>query len=406
MEQLHGKIKSELNGLASFGLESSGGVSRLLYDENWVKAQNYLKEKFEHAGLVAYYDEVGNLFGRLEGENTNETILSGSHVDTVTQGGTLDGQLGIISGFIAIDYLKETYGKPKRNLEVISIAEEEGSRFPYTFWGAKNLVGSALKEDVETIADANGVSFEQAMRQAGFNYRTKPVRDDIKAFVELHIEQGKVLETEKKAIGVVTAISGQRRYTVKLKGEANHAGTTPMSYRHDAVHCFAKICVEATEKANQIGDPLVITFGKVEPKPNVVNVVSGEVLFTIDCRHTDAQALIDFTAQLEADMEATAKSMGLSIEIDRYMDAPPVPMDEKIIEMMENGIKAAGLDYKMMYSGAGHDAQIIADIAPVGMIFAPSIAGISHNPKEATHLEDLVEGVKALIASLYELGYK
>jgi len=406
METLHQILRENLDGLSSFGREASGGVSRLLYDENWVKAQMHLKDTFEKAGLAAYFDEVGNLFGRLEGENPNETILSGSHVDTVVQGGTLDGQLGIIAGFVAIDYLNKTYGKPKRNLEVVAIAEEEGSRFSCTYWGSRNIVGTVTEEEIGNIADGEGIPFVKAMKEAGFGFKESTTRTDFKGFVELHIEQGIVLEREQKALGVVTAIAGQYRYTVKLSGEANHAGTTPMSLRKDAVHCFSKICYEATEKAKVAGDPLVVTFGRVVPEPNVVNVVAGDLLFTIDCRHTDEEELKVFTEEMEADMERTAAEMGLAIDIDPWMKVPPVPMDDGLVAMIEAQCKEAGLNYKMMPSGAGHDAQVLAKAMPCAMIFVPSIAGISHNPAEVTHLDDLVEGTKALIAALYELAYQ
>ena len=229
---------------------------------------------------------------------------------------------------------------------------------------------------------------------------------DIKAFVELHIEQGNVLENQGLQIGVVNSIAGQRRYTVVMKGQANHAGTTPMGYRRDAVYAFSRICAESIEKARAIGDPLVLTFGKVEPKPNTVNVVPGEVLFTIDCRHTDSDVLIDFTQKLEQRINEIANEMDIEATIDLWMDEAPVPMDANIVAILEEAAKKAHMKYRVMHSGAGHDSQIIAPHYPTAMIFVPSIGGISHNPAEATKLEDLVEGVKMMASALYELAYK
>lgn len=402
-------LKENIDSLANIGNDPAGGMTRLLYSDAWLAAQNYVKEKLEEIGLVASYDEVGNLFGRIEGTKyPEETILAGSHIDTVVNGGTLDGQFGVIAAYLAIQSLLETYGKPLRSLEVISMAEEEGSRFPTVFWGSKNFVHEAQPEDVFDIADSEGVKFIDEMQRCGFDFRSekKAKRDDIKAFVEIHIEQGNVLENEQLQIGVVNSIAGQKRYTIILKGEANHAGTTPMGYRKDAVYGFSEICFEAINRATEVGDPLVLTFGKVEPKPNTVNVVPGEVLFTMDCRHTDSAELTAFTKEMEELMKKIAEKHGLTIEIDLWMDEVPVPMNVGLVASIEKAAIAENKNYKIMHSGAGHDAQIIAPHFPSAMIFVPSIKGISHNPAEATKLEDLVAGVKVLASTLYELAYQ
>ncbi len=408
MDHLAMQVEESINWLSSIGADPAGGISRLLYDDNWLIAQKGLEERFQQIGLQTSFDEVGNLFGRVEGSKyPSETIMSGSHVDTVVNGGSLDGQFGIIAAYLAAKYLLETYGQPLRSLEVISMAEEEGSRFPYAFWGSKNIWGLAKKEEVIEAADAEGIAFVDAMRKSGFDFRSDAdIRQDIKAFVEIHIEQGNVLETIGKPIGIVNSIVGQKRYTIKLSGEANHAGTTPMSYRKDAIYGYSKIVSQAIEKANQAGDPLVLTFGHVEVVPNTVNVVPGQVTFTMDCRHTDAEFLQSFTKGLEADMQATAAEQGLTIEIDLWMDEQPVPMSDEIVQALIAACNENKLDYKLMHSGAGHDSQIFAQFVPTAMLFVPSIAGISHNPAEATKLSDLVEGVKALIVSLYKLAYE
>lgn len=287
------------------------------------------------------------------------------------------------------------------------MAEEEGSRFPTVFWGSKNFVGIADNDEVKDIADAEGESFVAEMQRQGFNFKPAQTRrDDIKAFVEEHIEQGNILEMEHKQIGVVTSIAGQRRYDITLKGEANHAGTTPLGYRHDAVYGMSKMISKALDKAHEIGDPLVLTFGKVVPKPNTVNVVPGEVLFTMDCRHTDADFLVQFSTEIEDMMKEIAQEMGLEINIDLWMDEVPVPMDKNIVATVEQKAQDGNYNYRVMHSGAGHDSQIIAPVYPTAMIFVPSINGISHNPAEATNFEDLVVGVKLLADTLYELAYK
>lgn len=402
------EIESTMNWISSYGADPTGGMSRLLYSDSWLEVQNALKNKFEELGMEANFDEVGNLFGKVIGtENPEETIATGSHVDTVVNGGNLDGQLGIFGGYLAIKHLLETYGKPKRSLEVISMAEEEGSRFPTVFWGSKNLFGLGNKEEVVNIADANGVKFVDAMHKCGFDFKkdSSSSMKDVKAFVELHIEQGNTLEMEKQSVGIINGIVGQKRYNITLKGEANHAGTTLMKYRKDVIQVFAQIVTESIKKAKDIGDPLVLTFGKIVVKPNTVNVVPGDALFTMDCRHTDADILTNFTKQIEEDMKRIASDAGVEIDIDCWMNEAPVPMNENIISVIEEACKESNLNYRLMHSGAGHDSQIIAPRIPTGMIFVPSIKGISHNPEERTELEDLKQGIEALASSLYKLAY-
>lgn len=407
MNILENDVAEIVNWIAGFGGLESGGTTRLLYSDEWLQAQNQLKQRMQQFGMETYFDDIGNLFGRIPGKKyAEQVVMSGSHVDTVINGGRLDGQLGIVGAFLAIKYLYETYGEPLRTLEVVSFAEEEGSRFPYSFWGSKNVLAIANPDDVKNIQDKAGTNFVDAMTHCGFKFNTKPARSDIKAFVELHIEQGGVLEREQKSIGVVTSIVGQRRYNIRLSGQANHAGTTPMSYRKDAVYCFSRICQESINKAIKVGDPLVLTFGSVIPKPNVVNVVPGEVLFSMDCRHTDAKELISFTKEIEQDMKRIADEMGLAIEINLWMDEAPIPMDKSLTNMLEKQCEKEGLSYRVMHSGAGHDSQIFAPKIPTAMIFVPSIDGISHNPAENTHLKDLTEGVKALAYALYQLAYQ
>lgn len=398
-----------LEWLGEFGKDSEGGISRLLYSSEWMEAQEALENLMKEEGFQVQYDEVGNLFGRLEGTKyKDETILTGSHVDTVKNGGYYDGQFGIVAGVLALKYLKETYGQPLRNIEVVSMAEEEGSRFPYTFWGSKNIVGTAKRSEVENINDFNGVPFVQAMREAGFDFRdeSKELRKDIKAFIELHAEQGGVLEIEQTPIGIVQHIVGQRRFTIEIEGEANHAGTTPMGYRKDAMDAASRMIVAINDIAVKYGDPLVATVGKVEVKPNIVNVVPGKVIFTIDCRHTHKDVLIQATEEMQEIMKKIALCTEVNLNIDLWMDADPVPMDEQIVQVIQEQCEKNGLNYKLMHSGAGHDAQIMAELAPTSMIFVPSHKGISHSPLEFTEPKDLAEGLKALIGALYELGYK
>lgn len=398
------KLEALLAGLTACGQDPEGGVTRFLYDESWRDAQTYLQKTFSEAGMSAYFDAIGNLYGRAEGSEPG-VVLTGSHVDTVRQGGHLDGQFGIIAGFVAIQQLLERYGKPKKTLEVVSLAEEEGSRFPYGFWGSKNVVGIDDRAFLKTATDGEGISFVDAMADSGFDIEApNPARTDIEAFVEVHIEQGQVLETLKKTIGVVTTVVGIKRYSVTIKGKANHAGTTPMGLRADALEWASRAMIAIIDKAKSVGDPLVVTFGKVEVKPNVPNVIPGEATFSIDIRHTEQEALDSFAIDVEAMIQSLMPANVEAI-IESWMDQAPIPMDKNLVSLVEAACKENKVDYQLMASGAGHDAQIFAPHFPATMFFVPSIEGISHNPKEATRMEDLLVGIEVLMDILYKLAY-
>lgn len=401
------RIDELMDWISSISDEEGKGTTRLLYSDSWCTAQNELKTLFENDGMKVEFDSVGNLFATVEGsEEPKAVIASGSHVDTVVKGGRLDGQLGIMTAYLAIKALLKEYGQPKKSLRIISMAEEEGSRFPYAFWGSKNIFGLTKKEDVENIYDNQGISFVDAMQESGFNFLEGEAQfKDMEAFVELHIEQGNFLENSGKQVGIVNAIVGQKRFDVSLKGQANHAGTTLMKYRKDVIECFARIVTDAIDKANEIGDPLVVTFGKVDVVPNVVNVVPGEMTFSIDMRHTDQEALNQFEAYVRNMMKEYASQKGLEIDINLWMDEAPVPMDESLVIELEKICRDHNLNYQTMHSGAGHDAQIFAPHVPTVMIFVPSIDGISHNPSEHTEAVDIVQAVQAQAALLHKLAY-
>lgn len=393
-----------------FGGLAGGGITRLLYSKEWSNAVQALKETLEKDGFETEFDSIGNLKGRIEGSKyPEETIMSGSHIDTVVEGGHLDGQFGVLAAVVAMQSLKAEYGQPLRSLEILALAEEEGSRFPFAFWGSKNFFNLADKADVDSIADGEGVAFKEAMRECGFDYRTADNDYSyIKSFIEVHIEQGKVLETENKSIGVVNGIVGQKRYTINLKGEANHAGTTPMGLRNDAVVAFSKIANQLTDRAREIGDPLVITFGRVDPVPNTVNVVPGEVTFSIDCRHINQEELNQFAEEIDACIKRVSEEEGVQCDIDLWMDEAPTLMDERLVKEVQNAAETVvgESEWKLMPSGAGHDSQIFAKYVPTSMLFVPSINGVSHNVEEETNVEDLVKGIEVLKQVLYKLAYK
>lgn len=403
------EVENTLEWIADFAKDSTGGVTRLLYSREWRDTQKSIEDYMKELEFdKVYYDEVGNVFGRLEGSKyPGETILTGSHVDTVKNGGMYDGQYGIVAGIVALKYLKSKYGKPLRNVEVVSMVEEEGSRFPYVFLGVKNIWNMVKSEDIKNVEDAEGTSLEDAMKKSGFKLDdNKSIRKDIKGFIEAHIEQGNVLEMEGKDVGVVTSIVGQRRFVIDLVGQSNHAGTTPMKYRKDTVHISSLIISNIMEKAKVYNEPLVATVGKIEVTPNISNVVPGKTTFTLDIRHTNKGILREFTDLIMKESKEIAINHGIEIDMNMWMDEDPVPMDEKIVNVLKEQCAKEKLNYKIMHSGAGHDSQIMAQFVPTAMIFVPSQSGISHSPLEYTDPKYLEKGVQLLIETLYELAYK
>lgn len=402
------QIEEMVEWLASFGKSENNGVTRQLYSKEWQDAQQAVRKRMEEYGLQAYYDDVGNLFGRLDGRQKNtSTILTGSHIDTVIDGGKYDGAYGIIAGLIAVEYLYKNYGLPKKNIEIVSLCEEEGSRFPMTYWGSGSITGIKSLEDVQGLKDANGTSFIEAMQQAGFGQGkySQPRRDDLDCFIELHIEQGEILEREGKSVGVVSHIVGQRRYNVTVIGESNHAGTTPMRWRKDAMHTAAEMIGVLMQKAKETSPDLVATVGQISLEPNISNVIPRKATFSMDIRHSDENVLLEFCDDVFTEFTLIASKHHTEVSIYNWMNEKPVKMCEKLNKISESILEGEGVPFKKMTSGAGHDSQVFGQFCPTSLLFVPSHKGISHSPFEFTSTKDLEKGIQLLIKVLYELAY-
>lgn len=402
------EIQDLIEWLASFGKTENEGVTRLLYSDAWQKAQHALAKKMEEMGLETRFDDVGNLFGRLEGtEKRDKVVLAGSHIDTVVDGGKYDGAFGVAAAMIAANRLFRQYGLPKRTIEVVSLCEEEGSRFPLSFWGSGNITGKYSIKDGSGPTDASGVSLTEAMHQAGFGkeiYSPAP-RRDIFCFLEIHIEQGQTLEREKLSWAAVSDIVGQRRFTIRLSGESNHAGTTPMDRRRDTVYAASLMIAHVISAAKSQQNGLVATVGHIEADPNVANVISGQCRFSLDIRHHQTGWLDRFCRSNFSEFRRIAEREHVVLSIDQWMDAFPVQMNPHLTNLNLRLAGEAGISYKIMVSGAGHDAQIFGAFCPTALMFVPSHQGVSHSPSEYTKPEDLETGVKMLMKILYHLAY-
>ena len=398
------EVAKIIDEVCEISKDEAGTITRYPFTKPWMQAQTHLKKLFEELGFETFFDGAGNLHGRIGA--AGDTILTGSHVDTVRDGGKYDGLYGIVGGAMAIAKLYQKHGTPKTALEVVAFAEEEGTRFPYDFWGSRALIGDIDWEGVATLKDEDGISILEALKGNGFSYTQDCAkREDIKAFVELHIEQGQVLDTNHLEIGVVTNIVGHKKFHLEIFGEANHAGTTPMAYRKDAGLSAAQIISEASKLARAYGEPLVFTVGEIEFKPSFSSVVPGYAKLSLDMRHTDGETLNRFQREVLGIIGTVTASNHTTFKCNPVFDDPPTPMDENIVGIIKKACEKQEVSHIKMHSGAAHDTQVMSRIAPVGMIFVPSQNGVSHNPAEYTKPELLEKGVEILAETLYQLAY-
>src|SRR5205823_6718490 len=279
-------------------------------------------------------------------------------IDTVKLGGKLDGALGVRAELVALQTLREQVGKPQRSLEMVALCEEEGSRFPAHYWGTRGILGLIQPGELETLCDDDGVSIAKAMRAAGFppeRYH-EAQRHDLEAFLELHIEQGRILYDEKVDIGIVESITGIQRLLITVEGRADHAGTTPMDLRRDALQGAALMAVEITRLVQQEGRPAVVTLGQWDVRPGAVNVVPAEVRFSIDLRHPDAGTLQRLSVAIQARCQAIAQERDLQLSSEITGQSAPQQMDPALQTLLIRAAGACGATWKAMPSGAGHDS--------------------------------------------------
>ncbi|OLC06525.1 MAG: hypothetical protein AUH41_12620 [Gemmatimonadetes bacterium 13_1_40CM_66_11] len=393
-------VERRLDELYAIGAEpdGGGGTYRPLYGPAWAAAGERVERWMKDAGLETRHDAVGNIWGRAEGTKQGKSIVTGSHIDTVRRGGRLDGALGIVAGLTAVETLLKARGKPRRTLEVVAICEEEGSRFSTNFWGSRAITGTIDTVDPEIAA---------AMRERGLDPArvSSAARDDIDTFVELHIEQGAVLESSGTPLAVVSAIVGTAHLELTVTGRADHAGTTPMELRRDAMVGAAAMIQAVESIARSLGAPAVATVGKIRAEPDQINVVPGRVVFTVDLRHADLGARRALEERIRSLCGTIASERALGLDIRTLLERPPVPMHPDVRALLVGAAKECGVQAAELVSGAGHDAQILAARTKVGMLFVPSIGGRSHCPEESTRPEHLELGTRVLARAIELMAY-
>ena len=394
--------------MGAIGAHSGTGVWRTVYSPEWAAANALFSRWCEEAGLKVRRDAVGNVWAVLEGSQPGKSIVSGSHIDTQRPGGRYDGALGVLAAMIAISALKQQFGQPLRTLEALCLCEEEGSRFPTAgFWGSRAITGRINQGDAEATIGFDGETIADAMREAGLDPGRigEAVREDIAAFIELHIEQGPVLEHAGLSVALVDAITGIRHTQVKLTGVQNHAGAFPMDLRNDPMAGFAEIATTLIDHAHRLGRPAVTTIGRCIPYPNGSAVIPQSVTFTIDARDPRPRERDAMYAIHDGVLREVAGRRGLHLETQVQFDHPPCLSNPAILAALGRSAQAQGVQTLTMASGAGHDSQQMAAIADVAMIFVRSKDGRSHTPEEFSSIEDIVDGIRVLAGALYELAY-
>ncbi|GAU78956.1 Zn-dependent hydrolase [Fusibacter sp. 3D3] len=403
------RIRADIEMLSTFNDSDGEGLTRFSLTKADRGARNYLKNALEKLDLKVYEDAAGSLIGRLEGsEPLAPTILIGSHFDSVRNGGHFDGPAGVVMALEIMRVLKAKDIKLRHSVEFVAMIEEEGGRFGAGVFGSRAMTGQVTYEDLVKHKDEAGISMAEAFEAFGFDPKKigeaarKP--ESIKAFIELHIEQGPVLEHEKIDVGIVESIVGIREFRVIIKGRPDHAGTTPMTLRKDALCAAAEVISALPKYASRAEEGTVATVGVLEVKPGAANIIPGKVEFTVDIRSRHASAIQIVQDEIEKKLNDLANLNGIQFEIEMLLSVKPVAIDAEVIKCFKGQADQNQFSYKMMNSGAGHDAMIMASIAPSGLIFVPSKDGRSHCKEEWTDYDALQKGIELICHSIIELG--
>ncbi|WP_316859553.1 Zn-dependent hydrolase [uncultured Cohaesibacter sp.] len=400
------RLKNLLAGINQFGLNPvTGGFNRIGFSQSDFDAREWLSAQMKGDGLSVTSDDAGNLFGRY-GRSDRPCIMAGSHTDTVPEGGAFDGALGVSVALECARCLIEHDIEPDFPLVVVSTSEEEG-RFGGML-GSQTISGQLAPGWVRSAVDAEGFSLLNGMAHHGLDPDALPdaawPEGSIRAFLELHIEQGPVLETEQLSVGIVEAISGVCNLAVTLTGVANHSGTTPMTMRADAFAGLSMVGSAIPDVIDRVGtDHSRVTIGKVEIRPNFPHTVPGVAEFMVNIRDNSAAVMADLRREIETAIKLASKSHGLSYRIKDQSYLPPDSLDPALRALLQEEASRLGLSHKVMPSGAGHDAQTIQAFCPSGLIFVPSHKGISHSPEEWTDWEHIEKGAQLMLNAILRL---
>jgi N-carbamoyl-L-amino-acid hydrolase len=398
------RLLRRLDELGRIGATPAGGVSRLALSDADREGRDQMVAWMKEVGLEVHIDQVGNLLGFRAGESDNAPVLFGSHLDSVREGGRFDGAYGVLAALEVMETLQQNGIRTPRPLMMVAFTNEEGARYAPDMQGSLAFVGDLPVDEALAVTGFDGSNFGAELCRIGYagDYPCASIRPH--AYVELHIEQGPLLEKEGVCIGVVEAITGISWQEVTLRGAANHAGTTPMDLRRDAGLAAARIIAYLRDLAKDLGPAQRATCGMIAFCPNVINVVPGEALLSVDLRNTDETTLQEAERRMAAFIEKVAAEESVEATTRRLVYVPPARCDTGVVAVIEAAAAEWGLSCRRMTSGAGHDAQILARHFPAAMIFIPSRGGISHSPAEDSSPEDVVAGANVLLRTVLKLA--
>ena len=402
------RLRKDVHDLAAIGRCEDQGIYRMAFSEGDMAGRAWFRQRVEAAGGLAFHqDGAANLYARLGWDGVTPSIMAGSHLDTVPGAGHLDGALGVVCALEALRVLQESGIELKRPVEAVSFSDEEG-RFGGLF-GSQAVAGLVTPGYLHQACDLDGLALSDVMAGLGLDARdalhAQRASGSIQAYVELHIEQGPVLDRKGTSIGIVDAITGLFKWEITLTGAANHAGTTPMDMRADAFQGLAEFAGQLERVLDEFGSPRsTATIGRVNLKPGAANVVPGQAVFSLDVRDTDPAVLAQVGDAFLRVLSAIARRRGLMFEYDVLSEIEPVQCAPAVINAITEAVAGSSLSSMHLHSGAAHDAQIIASVAPAGMIFVPSKEGRSHSAAEWTAWEDIEAGANILLNTLRRLA--
>jgi len=395
---------ANLDALAEIGAIEGGGCARLALTDEDKAGRDLVVGWMKELGLEVRIDAIGNVIGLRAGRENLAPVMTGSHIDTVRTGGRYDGNYGVLAGLEVVRALNDAKATTRRPIAVAFFTNEEGARFQPDMMGSLVYAGGIGLNEAYAAADKDGLSVGDELRRIGYLGAAKPGALKPHAFLELHIEQGPILDEEKVQIGVVESVQGISWTEYTVTGVSNHAGTTPMRLRRDAGYLAASVNLFARKLAWEMGGNQVATVGALSLRPNLINVVPNRAVFSVDLRNTDEAKLKEAEARVAAHIAEVAKAERVEVEAKALARFEPVIFEVALVDRVEHHAKALTLSTRRMPSGAGHDAQMMQRLCPTAMIFVPSVAGLSHNVKEHTEAADLAAGAQVLMNLMLELA--
>ncbi len=395
-----GRLTAKIEDLAEIGAIAGGGVCRMALTDEDRQGRDMVVKWMHELGLEVTVDQIGNVIGIRAGQESGKPVMTGSHIDTVASGGRYDGNLGVLAGLEVIATLNEAEITTRKPIGVGFFTNEEGARFAPDMMGSGVHQGALELKTMLDVLDNEGARVGDELEKIGYAGETSTGDFRADSYVELHVEQGPILELEDYEIGAVEGVQGISWNEYRISGTANHAGTTPMRLRHDAGYVAAAISVEARRLANEMGANQIATVGVTKLNPGLINVIAKEALLTIDLRNTDEQKLQEAEQAMKSFIEHICKAEGVTFSSRTLARFEPVTFNKTMVSLVAETASALGFRVKSMPSGAGHDAQMFAPNCPTAMIFVPSRNGISHNVAEYTEPNHLQAGTDVLLQML------